>query len=58
LVDGPLYVIQLHQAEFTTAVAAVGTVLTLEQLQLLQRWGHEGWTWRWWTYPMAVIPMA
>ena len=22
--DGPLYVIQLHQAEFTTAVAAVG----------------------------------
>ena len=39
LVEGPLDVIQLHQAGFTTAVAAMGTVLTLEQLQLLQRRG-------------------
>ena len=31
LVVGPLNVIQLHQAEFTTAVAAMGTMLTLEQ---------------------------
>jgi DNA primase len=39
LVEGPLDVIQLHQAGFTTAVAAMGTELTLEQLQLLQRRG-------------------
>jgi DNA primase len=39
LVEGPLDVIQLHQAGFTTAVAAMGTALTLEQLQLLQRRG-------------------
>ena len=37
--EGPLDVIQLHQAGFTTAVAAMGTALTLEQLQLLQRRG-------------------
>jgi len=39
LVEGPLDVIQLHQAGFTTGVAAMGTALTLEQLQLLQRRG-------------------
>jgi DNA primase len=39
LVEGPLDVIQLHQAGFTTSVAAMGTALTLEQLQLLQRRG-------------------
>ena len=31
--------IQLHQAGFSNAVAAMGTALTLEQLQLLQRRG-------------------
>ena len=39
LVEGPLVVIQLHQAGFGNAVAAMGTALTLEQLQLLQRRG-------------------
>ena len=39
LVEGPLDVIQLHQAGFTTAVAAMGTSLSAEQLQLLQRRG-------------------
>jgi len=39
LVEGPLDVIQLHQAGFGNAVAAMGTALTLEQLQLLQRRG-------------------
>ena len=39
LVEGPLDVIQLHQAGVNTAVAAMGTALTLEQLQLLQRRG-------------------
>jgi len=39
LVEGPLDVIQLHQAGFATAVAAMGTALTLKQLQLLQRRG-------------------
>ena len=39
LVEGPLDVIQLHQAGFGNAVAAMGTALTLEQLQLLQRNG-------------------
>jgi DNA primase len=39
LVEGPLDVIQLHQAGFCNAVAAMGTALTLEQLQLLQRRG-------------------
>jgi DNA primase len=39
LVEGPLDVIQLHQAGFSNAVAAMGTALTLEQLQLLQRRG-------------------
>ena len=37
--EGPLDVIQLHQAGFSNAVAATGTALTLEQLQLLQRRG-------------------
>ena len=37
--EGPLDVIQLHQAGFSNAVAAMGTALTLEQLQLLQRRG-------------------
>jgi DNA primase len=39
LVEGPLDVIQLHQAGFGNAVAAMGTALTLEQMQLLQRRG-------------------
>ncbi len=39
LVEGPLMWIQLHQAGFTTAVAAMGSALTIEQLQLLQRRG-------------------
>jgi len=39
LVEGPLDVIQLHQAGYSNAVAAMGTALTLEQLQLLQRRG-------------------
>ena len=39
LVEGPLDVIQLHQAGVSNAVAAMGTALTLEQLQLLQRRG-------------------
>ncbi len=39
LVEGPLDVIQLHQAGFSNAVAAMGTALTLEQVQLLQRRG-------------------
>ena len=39
LVEGPLDVIRLHQAGFSNAVAAMGTVLTLEQLQLLRRRG-------------------
>ena len=39
LVEGPLDVIQLHQAGVNSAVAAMGTALTLEQLQLLQRRG-------------------
>ena len=37
--EGPLDVIQLHQAGFSNAVAAMGTALTLEQLKLLQRRG-------------------
>ena len=45
LVDGPLDVIQLHQAGFTTAVAAMGSALTIEQLQLLQRRGPGGCWW-------------
>jgi len=39
LVEGPLDVIQLHQAGFSNAVAAMGTSLSAEQLQLLQRRG-------------------
>ena len=39
LVEGPLDVIQLHQAGFTTAVAAMGTSLSAEQLRVLQRRG-------------------
>ena len=39
LVEGPLDVIQLHQAGHGNAVAAMGSALTLEQLQLLQRRG-------------------
>ena len=39
LVEGPLDVIQLHQAGLDNAVAALGTAVTLEQLQRLQRIG-------------------
>jgi DNA primase len=39
LVEGPLDVIQLHQAGITHAVAAMGTALSPEQLRLLQRSG-------------------
>ncbi len=39
LVEGPLDVIQLHQAGLDNAVAALGTAVTLEQLQRLQRTG-------------------
>jgi DNA primase len=38
-VEGPLDVIQLHQAGIEHAVAALGTAVTLEQLQRLQRSG-------------------
>ena len=41
LVEGPLDVIQLHQAGFGNAVAALGTALTTEQLQRLQRTGTK-----------------
>jgi DNA primase len=39
LVEGPLDVIQLHQAGLDNAVAALGTAVTIEQLQRLQRTG-------------------
>jgi DNA primase len=39
LVEGPLDVIQLHQAGFPNAVAAMGTSLSAEQLQSLIRAG-------------------
>jgi DNA primase len=39
LVEGPLDVIQLHQAGLTNAIAPLGTSLSIEQLQLLQRRG-------------------
>ena len=39
LVEGPLDVIQLHQAGFDNAVAAMGTALSAEQVRLLQRAG-------------------
>lgn len=39
LVEGPLDVIQLHQAGIDNAVAALGTAVTQEQLQRLQRIG-------------------
>jgi DNA primase len=39
LVEGPLDVIQLHQAGFDNAVAAMGTALSAEQVRLLQRGG-------------------
>lgn len=39
LVEGPLDVIQLHQAGFDHTVAALGTALTIEQLQRLMRSG-------------------
>ncbi|MFM7311832.1 MAG: CHC2 zinc finger domain-containing protein, partial [Cyanobium sp.] len=39
LVEGPLDVIQLHQAGFTHAVACLGTSVSALQLQLLQRHG-------------------
>ena len=39
LVEGPLDVIQLHQAGLDHAVAALGTAVTIEQLQRLQRSG-------------------
>jgi DNA primase len=38
-VEGPLDVIQLHQAGFSNAVAAMGTSLSAEQLRVLQRRG-------------------
>ena len=41
LVEGPLDVIQLHQAGFTNAVACLGTILSPLQLQLLQRHGTK-----------------
>jgi DNA primase len=37
LVEGPLDVIQLHQAGFTNAVACLGTSISELQLQLLRR---------------------
>jgi DNA primase len=41
LVEGPLDVIQLHQAGFTHAVACLGTSVSALQLQLLQRQGMK-----------------
>ena len=41
LVEGPLDVIQLHQAGLDHAVAALGTAVTIEQLQRLQRTGTK-----------------
>jgi len=41
LVEGPLDVIQLHQAELDNSVAALGTAVTIEQLQRLQRTGTK-----------------
>jgi len=41
LVEGPLDVIQLHQAGFTQAVACLGTSVSALQLQLLQRHGMK-----------------
>ena len=41
LVEGPLDVIQLHQAGLDNAVAALGTAVTIEQLQRLQRSGTK-----------------
>jgi DNA primase len=41
LVEGPLDVIQLHQAGFTNAVACLGTSLSALQLQLLRRQGMK-----------------
>ena len=41
LVEGPLDVIQLHQAGFTNAVAYLGTSVSALQLQLLRRQGMK-----------------
>lgn len=41
LVEGPLDVIQLHQAGLDNALAALGTAVTIEQLQRLQRSGTK-----------------
>jgi DNA primase len=41
LVEGPLDVIQLHQAGFTNVVACLGTSVSALQLQLLQRQGMK-----------------
>jgi DNA primase len=41
LVEGPLDVIQLHQAGFTHAVACLGTSVSELQLQLLRRQGMK-----------------
>jgi len=41
LVEGPLDVIQLHQAGFQQAVACLGTSVSALQLQLLQRHGMK-----------------
>jgi DNA primase len=41
LVEGPLDVIQLHQARYTQAVACLGTSVSALQLQLLQRHGMK-----------------
>ena len=41
LVEGPLDVIQLHKAGLDNAVAALGTAVTLEQLQLSSAQRHQ-----------------
>jgi DNA primase len=41
LVEGPLDVIQLHRAGLDNAVAPLGTAVTIEQLQRLQRSGTK-----------------
>jgi len=41
LVEGPLDVIQLHKAGLDHAVSALGTAITIEQLQRLQRTGTK-----------------
>jgi DNA primase len=58
LVEGPLDVIQLHQAGLDNAVAALGTAVTIEQLQRLQRTGTKR---LWLAYdsePALILPPA